>query len=130
MTTPVGRLIRVSRPEWPRLGLAAFLGALACIHAPTRAAGVPSIGEITVRRPPRRPIRMPRPPAAKKARASGEAETLFGRKRPIPELHSRNRAQREFAERTFMASGRNRYSQPESFRDFRKCRRSGRNHQQ
>lgn len=35
-----------------------------------------------------------------KARASGEAETLFGRKRPIPELHSRNRAQREFAERT------------------------------
>ncbi|MBI5445996.1 MAG: DNA polymerase I [Deltaproteobacteria bacterium] len=35
-----------------------------------------------------------------RARATGVAETLFGRKRPIPELHSRNRAQREFAERT------------------------------
>jgi DNA polymerase I len=34
------------------------------------------------------------------ARAKGYAETLFGRRRPIPELHSKNRAQREFAERT------------------------------
>ncbi|GAB6064098.1 DNA polymerase I [Deferrisoma palaeochoriense] len=34
-----------------------------------------------------------------KARKTGYAETLFGRRRPIPELRSRNRAQREFGER-------------------------------
>ncbi|MBE0618003.1 MAG: DNA polymerase I, partial [Proteobacteria bacterium] len=34
-----------------------------------------------------------------KARERGYAETLFGRRRPIPELQSRNRAQREFGER-------------------------------
>ncbi|MEW6486473.1 MAG: DNA polymerase I [Thermodesulfobacteriota bacterium] len=33
------------------------------------------------------------------ARSRGYAETLFGRRRPIPELTSRNRAQREFGER-------------------------------
>lgn len=34
-----------------------------------------------------------------RARSCGYAETLFGRRRPIPELASRNRAQREFGER-------------------------------
>ncbi|MBI5016737.1 MAG: DNA polymerase I [Deltaproteobacteria bacterium] len=34
-----------------------------------------------------------------KARGTGFAETLFGRRRPIPELASRNRQQREFGER-------------------------------
>ncbi|WP_029734330.1 DNA polymerase I [Deferrisoma camini] len=34
-----------------------------------------------------------------RARRTGYAETLFGRRRPIPELRSRNRAQREFGER-------------------------------
>jgi len=34
-----------------------------------------------------------------RARSRGYAETLFGRRRPIPELASRNRAQREFGER-------------------------------
>ncbi|RMG86537.1 MAG: DNA polymerase I [Candidatus Dadabacteria bacterium] len=34
-----------------------------------------------------------------RARTTGYAETLFGRRRPIPELRSRNRAQREFGER-------------------------------
>ncbi len=33
------------------------------------------------------------------ARSRGYAETLLGRRRPIPELSSRNRAQREFGER-------------------------------
>ncbi len=36
---------------------------------------------------------------AEQARERGYAETLFGRRRPIPELRSRNRAQREFGER-------------------------------
>ncbi len=34
-----------------------------------------------------------------RARRLGYAETLFGRRRPIPEIRSRNRAQREFGER-------------------------------
>ena len=34
-----------------------------------------------------------------RARRLGHAETLFGRRRPIPEIRSRNRAQREFGER-------------------------------
>ena len=34
-----------------------------------------------------------------KARECGYTETLFGRRRPIPEIRSKNRAQREFGER-------------------------------
>ncbi len=34
-----------------------------------------------------------------RARECGYTETLFGRRRPIPEIRSRNRAQREFGER-------------------------------
>jgi DNA polymerase-1 len=33
-------------------------------------------------------------------RASGFAKTMFGRKRPIPDMHSRNPNARSFAERT------------------------------
>jgi DNA polymerase-1 len=33
-------------------------------------------------------------------RASGFAKTMFGRKRPIPDMHSRNQNARSFAERT------------------------------
>ena len=36
------------------------------------------------------------------ARLAGYAETMFGRKRHIPELHARNQAQRAFGERTAM----------------------------
>ena len=36
------------------------------------------------------------------ARLAGYAETMFGRKRHIPELHARNQAQRSFGERTAM----------------------------
>ncbi len=40
----------------------------------------------------------------KEVRRTGEARTLFGRVRPIPEINSRNAVQRNFAERTALNS--------------------------